>query len=91
MIVFARIDHAKAAEETGRRSKPAQLFVFGYPQHVLVWEDDQGSVWLSYNDPVWVGRQNEAPANLFPKLEAIGNSLAGIAAEAIAAKSDITE
>ena len=32
MIVFARIDHAKAAEETGLRLRPAELFVFGYPE-----------------------------------------------------------
>lgn len=32
MIVFARIDHAKAAGETGIKLRPAQLFVFGYPE-----------------------------------------------------------
>ena len=32
MIVFARIDHAKAAEETGLKLRPAELFVFGYPE-----------------------------------------------------------
>ena len=32
MIVFARVDHAKAAEEVGLRLRPAQLFVFGYPE-----------------------------------------------------------
>ena len=108
MTVFARIDHAKAAEETGRRLRPAQLIVFGYPeaeapliaiiplfgldfpQRVLVWEDEQGSVWLSTNDPVWIGRRHGAGAGLFPKLDAIRNSLAGIAAEAIVAKSDVT-
>ena len=108
MIVFARIDHAKAAEETGRRLRPSQLFVFGYPeaeapliakiplvgldfpQHVLVWEGEQGSVWLSYNDPVWIGRRHGASPDLFTKLEAIGNSLAGIAAEAIVAGASIS-
>ena len=35
MIVFARIDHAKAAEEMGLRLRPAQLFIFGYPQKHL--------------------------------------------------------
>ncbi len=32
MIVFARIDHAKAAQEAKFRLRPAQLFVFGYPE-----------------------------------------------------------
>ena len=106
MIVFARIDHAKAAEETGLRLRPAELFVFGYPeaeapliakvplfgldfpQRVLVWEDEQGGVWMSYNDPVWLGRRHDIDADVIPKLEAIGASLAGIAAEATVAKSD---
>ena len=32
MIVFVRIDHAKAAEETGLKLRPAEVFVFGYPE-----------------------------------------------------------
>ncbi len=104
MIVFARVDHAKAAKETGRRLRPAHLLVFGYPeaeapliekiplfgldfpQRVLVWEDEHGGVWLSYNDPVWIGRRHGAGTDLISKLEAIRNSLAGIAAEAIVDK-----
>ena len=107
MIVFAHIDHAKAAEETGLRLRPTELFVFGYPeaeaplisttpllgldfpQRVLVWEDEQHGVWMSYNDPVWLGRRHNVNADVIPKLEAIGASLAGIAAEATAAKEDI--
>jgi len=107
MIVFARIDHAKAAEEAGLRLRPAELLVFGYPeaeapliatvpllgldfpQRVLVREDEHGGVWMSYNDPVWLGRRYGVNADVIPKLEAIGSSLAGIAAEATIAKSDI--
>ncbi len=106
IILFARIDHANAANETGLRLRPTQLFVFGYPeaeapliaiypvlaldipQRLLVWEDEQAGVWISYNDPVWIGRRHGVSAGLHPKLEAIGVSLAGIAAEAGAAKSN---
>ena len=105
MIVFARIDHTKAAEETGLKLRPAELFVFGYPeaeapliantpllgldfpQRVLVWENEQHDVWMSYNDPVWLGRRHDINADAIAKLEAIGTSLAGIASEATAAKS----
>ncbi len=107
MIVFARIDHAKAAEEAGLKLRPTELFVFGYPeaeaplilnnplfgvefpQRMLVWEDEARAVWLTYNDPVWFGRRHGAGADVFPKLEAIGNSLAGIAAEASGAKTSV--
>jgi uncharacterized protein (DUF302 family) len=107
MIVYARIDHAKAAEETGLRLRPAELFVFGYPeaeapliekvpllgldfpQRVLVREDEHRGVWKSYNDPVWLGSRYDVNADVIPKLEAIGASLAGIAAEAIVAKEDV--
>lgn len=108
MIVFARIDHAKAAEETGLKLRPAELFVFGYPeaeapliantpllgldfpQRVLVWENEQHDVWMSYTDPVWLGRRHDINADAIPKLEAIGASLAGIASEATAAKSVVS-
>jgi uncharacterized protein (DUF302 family) len=53
-----------------------------------VWEDEEHGVWMSYNDPVWLGRRHDINANAIPNLEAIGASLAGIAAEATAAKSD---
>lgn len=109
MILFARIDHAKAAEETGLRLRPAELFVFGYPeaeapllaknpllgidfpQRLLVWEDEQYGVWMSYNDPVWLGRRHGFGADVAPKLEAIGNSLAGIVAEAGGAKHNLAD
>jgi uncharacterized protein (DUF302 family) len=99
MIVFARVDHAKAAEEMGLRLRPAELFVFGYPeaeapliakvplpgldfpQRVLVWEDGQQGVWVSYDDPVWLGRRHGLDTDALPKLEAMGASLAGIAVE----------
>ncbi len=32
MILFARIDHAKAAAETLVKLRPMELFVFGYPE-----------------------------------------------------------
>jgi len=64
------------------------LLGLDFPQRVLVWEDEQGGVWMSYNDPVWLGRRHDIDADVIPKLEAIGASLAGIAAEATVAKSD---
>lgn len=93
--MFARM----AAEKTGLRLRPAELFVFGYPeaeapliaevplfaldfpQRVLVWEDEYGGVWSSYNDPLWLGLRHNINPDIIPKFDAISASLAGIAAE----------
>jgi hypothetical protein len=45
---------------------------------------------MRYNDPVWLGRRRGIDSYAVPKLEAIGASLGGIAAEATAAKSDVS-
>lgn len=57
------------------------LLGLDFPQRVLVREDDQRGVWMSYDDPLWLGRRHDLNADIVPKLEAIGASLAGIAAE----------
>jgi len=100
MILFARIDHAKAARKTGIKLMPAEFFIFGYPeaeapllainslfsldcpQRLLVWENEDGRVSLSYNDPVWLGLRHGASPDACRKLDAIRASLAGIALEA---------
>ena len=48
---------------------------------MLVWEDEHGGVWTSYNDPLWLGRRHNINPDIIPKFDAIGASLAGIAAE----------
>jgi uncharacterized protein (DUF302 family) len=63
--VFTEIDHAAAAKKFGLDMRPRTVIVFGNPKvgtlvktpllaidvppKALVWEDDQGKVWLSYN------------------------------------------
>jgi uncharacterized protein (DUF302 family) len=65
--IFARIDHAKAAQEQGLSLRPTELIIFGNPKagtllmkdqqscgidlpvKILVWEDESGKAWLSYN------------------------------------------
>ena len=29
------------------------------PQKLLVWEDDDGQVWMTYNDPVYIADRNK--------------------------------
>ena len=55
------------------------------PLKALVWEDEKGMTWLSYNDPVWlVHRHGDAPGS-----DAAAHSIAnGLQAVAAAATSD---
>src|SRR5579883_1629157 len=59
-----------------------QLLGVDLPQKILVWEDERGAVWISYNDPKWVGQRHGVPAGTCALLEAVAASLAGIAADA---------
>jgi uncharacterized protein (DUF302 family) len=53
------------------------------PQKVLIWEDDQGKVWLSYNDPNYLmSRHGINGCNEL--INNIGNALASITNEASA-------
>jgi uncharacterized protein (DUF302 family) len=42
------------------------------PLKVLVWEDEQGKVWLSYNGPEYLGRRHNVPENLLKNIAGIG-------------------
>ena len=73
-VVFAKLDHAAAAEAAGLQLLPRTVIVFGNPKggtaamrtnptlaidlplKVLVWEDEGGKVWLTYNSAEFVGQ-----------------------------------
>ncbi len=52
------------------------------PRKMAVWEDEAGKTWISYNDPLWLGRRYFASAEVLPLLRAMATSLSGIAIEA---------
>jgi uncharacterized protein (DUF302 family) len=52
------------------------------PLKVLVWQDEAGQVWLSYNDPRWLGKRHGV--GLDQILNAMATALADIAKEATA-------
>ncbi len=72
-VVFARLDHAAAAEVAGLQLRPRTVVVFGNPKggtpamrtnptlaidlplKALVWGDESGKVWLTYNSAEFVG------------------------------------
>jgi uncharacterized protein (DUF302 family) len=50
------------------------------PLKVLVWEDEQGSVWISYNSPVYLRERHSLPLDLLQNIAVI-ETLAAKAAE----------
>jgi len=48
------------------------------PFRALAWEDENGEVWLTYNDPHWIGRRHELGFRSKEVLSAIETGIAGI-------------
>ena len=46
------------------------------PIKALVWEDAEGKVWLSYNDPEYLQRRHKFPEQLIGNLAAVNGLLA---------------
>lgn len=40
------------------------------PLKALIWEDESGKVWLTYNDPEYLQRRHGVPSELLPKIAA---------------------
>jgi len=51
------------------------------PRRILVSEDQEGQVWLAYNDPRWLGRRFAVAAEVASLLKAMAASLEGIVLE----------
>jgi uncharacterized protein (DUF302 family) len=49
------------------------------PFRALAWEDENGEVWLTYNDPHWIGRRHELSYKSRDALARIEAGIAGIA------------
>ena len=41
------------------------------PLKALIWEDAEGKVWLSYNDPQYLQRRHNLPAELLPNVAGV--------------------
>jgi uncharacterized protein (DUF302 family) len=84
-IIFARLDHAAAAQSMGLKMPRSTVLVWGnprigtprfiqhptlaieFPPKVLVWEDADAKVWLSYNTSEWtkvLDSRHGAPTNV---------------------------
>jgi len=49
------------------------------PLKALVWQDADGKVWLTYNDPAYLQQRHGIPAELLPNIAAV----AGLFAKAV--------
>ena len=45
------------------------------PLKALVWEDAEGKVWLTYNDPAYLQARHNLPAELLPAIAGVGGLL----------------
>jgi len=59
----------------------AQTMGIDLPLKALVWQDAEGAVWLSYNDPAWLAQRHGLDAS---RGEPLGKALAALASQAIA-------
>ena len=54
------------------------------PLKALVWQDESGSTWLSYNDPAWLARRHGIGRAVEATVSALSAALAGITKTATA-------
>ncbi|TCO51288.1 uncharacterized protein (DUF302 family) [Kribbella antiqua] len=47
------------------------LAALDLPLRLLVWMDDNGTVWMSYTDPAWLTKRHRIPTELTASLEAV--------------------
>lgn len=60
----------------------AQTFGVDLPLKALVWEDAEGTTWLSYNEPHWLAIRHQAAEGHEAVLGGMARGLAAVAAEA---------
>jgi uncharacterized protein (DUF302 family) len=90
VTLFAFVDHSGEAAKVGMKMRPTKLLIFGSPKapsiaidlplKILVWEDEAGKVWVSYNTPGYLQSRHNLPLEMMPIL-AVVEALAAKAAE----------
>lgn len=52
------------------------------PVKALAWEDEDGQVWLTYNDPTWIAERHRLGPESAAAVQAMSNALAALTAKA---------
>ena len=60
----------------------AQTMGIDLPLKALIWQDEEGRTWLSYNDPHWLAKRHGLSAGAEKTLAAMAEALAAVAREA---------
>ena len=68
--------HARAGT---RLMQLSQTIGIDLPLRALVWQDDLGHTWLSYNDPSWVARRHRLDAASEGAVGAMSSALSAVA------------
>ncbi len=42
------------------------------PLKMLIWEDENGRAWISYNDPAYLRRRHRLPENMLANMAVVG-------------------
>ncbi len=89
LTLFAEIDHAAGAKESGLQMQPALVLIFGtakagtplmaanpllaldLPLKVLIWEDSDKKVSVSYNSPQFLAARYAIPAGLLKNISGV--------------------
>jgi len=56
------------------------------PLKALVWQDEKGTTWLSYNDPEWIVQRHGSAGGIEDTVGAISAALKALAASATSAE-----
>jgi uncharacterized protein (DUF302 family) len=57
----------------------APTIAIDLPIKILVWEDEQGKVWVSYNSPQYLQQRHGLPENLVPNIALVEGLAASVA------------
>jgi uncharacterized protein (DUF302 family) len=52
------------------------------PLKVLIWQDADGSTWLSYNDPTWLGKRHGLGTGVEATVKTLTGALRAVTAAA---------
>jgi uncharacterized protein (DUF302 family) len=64
----------------------AQTIGIDLPLKALVWQDEAGSTFLSYNDPAWLAKRHGLGSDVQPMVDALNGALRALAKAATGAQ-----